>query len=143
MHFITYFAGPVCLLPPPTEKTAFQILFFASIILVALCLASIKVYEILKKKNSKQTVSRYWTKLLAIISGLLLLALSTGFFSGSKETRGYCNSGVWEGLQFPLIWMAIFMIIILLIYIISLGVLILYRVALAAKNRWFRNNPKT
>jgi ABC-type phosphate/phosphonate transport system permease subunit len=139
MSLLTNFAGPVCLIPSPTEQTGFKIVFAVAAVLLLVSFINLKLYSVVLRKWFRKSASVFWQRALLLSAGVLTSAVILGFLTGTSDTAGYCKDGVWEGLQIPLMWVAlvttaliaIFASILGLLFILKLGIVVYKKV----KNR--------
>jgi hypothetical protein len=129
------FAGPVCLFESPTEKDGFLIMLAVATAFYALAVINHKLYTVVLRRWFNRSPSALWQRGLRIGAGVLLGIIAVGFFTGSVQTGGYCNDGVWEGFQGPLMWAAMILSLLILVVALILGLLVFYRLLFVVYSR--------
>lgn len=127
MNLLTNFAVLGCFLPTPTEQTGFTIVFAVAIVFLLAGFINLKLYTMVLSKWPSKSAPVFWQWALLLCAGVLTSAVVLGFFTGTSEKFGTCKDGVWEGLQIPLMRVALTTTVIILIIAVILGFLFLVR----------------
>jgi drug/metabolite transporter (DMT)-like permease len=127
------------LIPSPTEQTGFKIVFAVAAVLLLVSFINLKLYSVVLRKWFRKSASVFWQRALLLSAGVLTSAVILGFLTGTSETAGYCTNGVWEGLQIPLMWVALVTTALIAILAFILGFLLLVKLVIViykkVKNR--------
>jgi hypothetical protein len=140
MNPLTNFAGPLGPLPCvlPTEKSGFMIVFVVAALFLLVGLINLKLYSTVLRTWFAKSALVFWKSALLLCFGILTFSVTIGYFTGkSDEISGYtgsdaCGGGVWEGLQIPLMRVALITTAFILILAIILGLLFIIKLLIAA-----------